>query len=136
MSDANDSAERRARQRIAAKRDGETCVWVEIAGVRHPVIDLSMEGFSIPVTEGAEMNGSFDVVLRFNDIPDRIRGQAEKVNRVDSLEGPRLGCRFLSLEGDGGDKLYEWLTVIVICGASVRISVKDAQSIVSGPSMI
>jgi hypothetical protein len=66
--------------------------------------------------------------------PTRIRGWAQSVNFIASVS--QAGCRFLALEGDGSDRLRDWLVALVIMNASVRISEKDAATIVAGPSLI
>jgi len=48
----------------------------------------------------------------------------------------QAGCRFRALEGDGAERLRDWLIALVIMNASVRISEKDAAAIVEGPSLI
>ncbi|WP_374265530.1 PilZ domain-containing protein [Zoogloea sp.] len=129
-------AERRKRQRFVATRWGNVCFWVEIDGVRQPVNDLSLEGFSlswgVPLPEPLDL----PFVLHLEGIPDQIRGTARTVNFVLGAEGGLLGCRFLSFEGDGAERLHEWLTIHVISTATIRISETEAAAIVSGPSLV
>ena len=47
-----------------------------------------------------------------------------------------LVWRILTLSEAEQKTLQEWLTVIVICGASVRLTPHEAEAIVKGPSLI
>ena len=129
-------SERRQRQRFAARRDGKSCINVQIGSDRQPVIDLSLDGFSIPAGMLAPEH-EFDFEMRLIDgFGDKVRGHARVMNTIPGAHGAQTGCRILSLEADGARTLQEWLTVIVICGASVRLSPADAEAIVKGPSLI
>lgn len=134
MSENNSSGERRTRQRFMATRDGSVHFWITVSGQRIPLKDVSLDGFSMP-GKADDALGEFDFEMHLNDIPDRVRGRAEAVNFVPS-DGGYIGCRFVSLEGDGAGTLHDWLTVHVICAASIRISAKEAEAIVKGPSLI
>jgi len=130
-------SERRKRQRFLAKRWGSVCFWVRVNGVRLPVNDLSLEGFSAPCPEPfAAVGQTFRFVLQLEGIPDEVCGEAVTMNFVFGAEGGVLGCRFASLEGDGAMRLHDWLTIHVISTATVRISESEAAAIVSGPSLI
>ena len=133
----NAYTERRQRQRFAAQRDGKTCVSVSInGGTSLPIIDLSLDGFSIPA-EAITSNREFDFEMRLIDgFGDKVRGRARAMNTVPGQTGPQAGCSILTLTDGDGQTLQEWLTVIVICGASVRLSPQDAEAIVKGPSLI
>jgi hypothetical protein len=135
MTESNESTERRARQRFLAKRRGEHCFWAVIGGVRVALLDLSLEGFAMPA-EVSPAGGSFEFVLQRAGVPDEIRGRAQVVNRVGGPEGGQAGCLFDAIEGDGRERLAEWLTAHVLVNASVPITEKDAVAIVSGPSLI
>lgn len=124
--------ERRTRQRFPAVRDGKPYVWLLIGNERWPLIDLSLDGFSVPVETPLPQDAAFDFALRLSDAPDKVRGQAQIMNTV----GNSAGCRFISLDGDGEARVFEWLTVIVICAAKLRITAKEAEAIVRGPSLI
>jgi hypothetical protein len=128
--------ERRSRQRFIAHRRGQQCFWATIAGRRIELNDLSMAGFSVPA-ENCPVNGSaFEFVLTRSAVPDQIRGSAQVVNHVMALDGGLLGCRFVSFEGEGEERLHDWLVAHVIAGATVRITEKDARAIVNGRSLI
>lgn len=128
--------ERRTRQRFAARKDGESCISIQVAHERLSVQDLSLDGFSLPACALA-MDEVFDFEMRLVDgFGDRARGQAQVVNKFGEGEQAQLGCRFTTLDDAARAKIREWLTVIVICGAAVRISPEDAESIVTGPSLI
>ena len=73
-------------------------------------------------------------MLQREGVPDEIRGRAETVNYL--ADAAQMGCRFLSIEGDGAQRLHDWLIAHVIVSASVRITEKDAAAIVAGPSLI
>ncbi len=132
----SDSTERRRRQRFLALRRGETCFWAQIDGRRTPLLDLSLEGFGIPDDAVLPADGGFEVVLHRAGVPDEIRARAHVVNRVAHPSGGQVGCLFDTLEGDGRERLEEWLTVHVLANASVPITEKDAVAIVSGPSLV
>jgi len=42
----------------------------------------------------------------------------------------------VTLQGDGVERLRDWLIAHVIMSATVRITEKDAAAIVNGPSLI
>lgn len=132
----SDYKERRQRQRFAALRDGKPAISLQTGDQRTYLIDLSIDGFSIQAGI-VGMDAEFDFELRLVDgFGDKVRGRAKAVNQLGDATDGQTGCRFVSLE-DGGEKmLQEWLTVIVICGASVRLTPADAEAIVKGPSLI
>lgn len=136
--DTHDSEwqERRKRQRFIAQRDGATCFWLVMDGTKHPLNDLSLEGFGFPGTADAATSRDFDFELRLEGIPDKIRGVARVMNHVPGENGGQIGCRFISFAGDGQEDLKEWLTTHVIWSSSVRLSEKEAAAIVAGPSLV
>ncbi|MDP5239692.1 PilZ domain-containing protein [Uliginosibacterium sp. 31-16] len=136
MTHSETYAERRQRQRFAALREGKPCIDVRINEQRLPVIDLSIDGFSIPA--GLVANGDeFDFEMRLIDgFGDKVRGRARAVNMVGDTSSGQSGCIFLTLTETEQKTLQEWLTVIVICGASVRLTPHEAEAIVKGPSLI
>lgn len=137
MTDSYDYTERRRRQRFLARNsDGSSPFWVAVDDQRLPLNDLSLEGFSISSATPATSPEPFPFELRLEGIPDKVRGIAEPVNFVPGEPQGLIGCRFVSLEGSGAQRLHEWLTVHVIRSASVRISAKEAEAIVAGPSLI
>ncbi|MDQ7989165.1 MAG: PilZ domain-containing protein [Candidatus Dactylopiibacterium sp.] len=124
--------ERRQRQRFAAVRDGKPCIDLVVEGRKLTLIDLSLDGFSVS-QQAPCPEGEFDFTLRLIDgFGDRVQGRARAVNRAGGL----TGCVIVSLQEGGERVLQEWLTVIVICGASVRLTPADAEAIVKGPSLI
>jgi hypothetical protein len=126
------SFERRQRQRFAAIRDGKPCIEVLIGEKRIPLIDLSLDGFGVPSNEECPA-GEFDFVMRLIDgFGDKVKGRAMAMNQAPG----QTGCRFISLDAGNEKILLEWLTVIVICGASVRLTPADAEAIVKGRSLI
>ena len=129
-------SERRQRQRFAAQRDGKPCITLHAGDIRLPIIDLSVDGFSLAA--GAfEPGAAFDFEMRLVDgFGDKVRGRAQVVNLIGDATTGQIGCRFVSLAEGGEKMLHEWLTVIVICGASVRLTPADAEAIVKGPSLI
>lgn len=136
MNSHNNYAERRQRQRFAAIRDGKACIRIRINGQDLNVIDLSIDGFSISANT-AITDAEFDFEMRLIDgFGDKVRGRAKAVNQIGEADTGQIGCSFVSLLEQGEKTLQEWLTVIVICGASVRLTPADAESIVKGPSLI
>ena len=103
---------------------------------RIPLVDVSLEGFSIAATADFTGGQTFDFELRLTDIPDKVRGSAETVNQIETASGKLIGFRFVSFDGEGFLRLHEWLTVLVIANATVRITSKEAARIVEGPSLI
>ncbi|QDF95497.1 hypothetical protein CJ010_02475 [Azoarcus sp. DD4] len=133
-----DSSERRARQRFLAQRRGEPCFWVVVDGHRQALIDISLEGFSMPAMDGASHEG-FDFVLQRADVPDQVAGRAVVVNPAGSqvgAPGRTLGCRFVDLPAEVLARLEDWLITHVIVSATVRITEKDATAIVLGRSLV
>lgn len=132
----SDYQERRQRQRFAAQRDGKPAISLQTGGQRTFLIDLSIDGFSIPAGI-VEAEVEFDFELRLVDgFGDKVRGRAKAMNQLGEGTNGQTGCRFLTLAEGGEKMLQEWLTVIVICGASVRLTPADAEAIVKGPSLI
>ncbi len=129
-------AERRKRQRFVAKRWGNACFWVLVDGQRLALIDLSLEGFSMPASAPLQEQRTFPFVLQIEGIPDEIHGEARTVNFVVGEEGGQIGCCFVSFVGEGDARLHDWLTVHLISTATLRISEKEAAAIVAGPSLI
>ena len=127
-------AERRGCQRFVARRRGEPCFWVVMDGVRIPLNDLSADGFSYPSATPPASGEVFDFVLQREGVPDEIRGRAVVVNFLAA--SAQAGCAFASLDGDGAERLRDWLIAHVLMTATVRITEKDAAAIVSGPSLI
>lgn len=132
----NDLDEKRTRQRFLAKRGDSPFFWLVLDGERIPLEDLSLEGFSIPTSSLLRNGDPFPLELRIADIPDKLRGEAQAVNFIPGEPLGLSGCRFTRLDPPGIDRLMEWLTVHVIASATVRISAKDAEKIVGGPSLI
>lgn len=129
-------SERRQRQRFLAQRSGTTCFSVAFDGKRIPLIDLSLEGFSIASLTPPKDNEPFTFELRLEGIPDKVKGLAQQINFVPGEPEGQIGCCFTSFEGEGAMRLHEWLTIHVIASASVRITAKEAEKIVEGPSLI
>ena len=128
------SAERRSSQRFVARRRGEPCFWVMMGGERVALNDLSADGFSYPSTAAPVTGEVFDFVLQREGVPDEIRGRAVTANFLAGAA--QAGCSFVSLDGDGAERLRDWLIAHVLMTATVRITEKDAAAIVSGPSLI
>lgn len=136
MNQAPAPAERRQRQRFAALRDGRPCIEISVAGERCTLIDLSLDGFSLPASFKLPA-GEFDFVMRLIDgFGDKVSGRACLMNQTGDAARGQSGCRISSLAPGGDKTLHEWLVVIVICSASVRLSSREAEAIVQGPSLI
>ena len=128
------AAERRRIQRFLGQRRGQPYLWVTIGSERVALRDISVDGFAIAAAAPPAGGKPFDFVLQREGVPDQIRGRAQAVNFIAATG--QAGCRFLVLEGDGAERLRDWLIALVIMNASVRISEKDAAAIVAGPSLI
>jgi hypothetical protein len=130
------AGERRRRQRFVARRRGDVCFWLGMQGQRLPLNDVSLEGFSVPCGRRPAAPADFPFVLQLDGIPDQIHGVAQMMNFIAADDGGQLGCRFASFEGEGRERLHDWLTLHVIATATVRISEKEAAAIVDGPSLV
>lgn len=137
MSEVSNSVfERRRRQRFVARRDGAYCFSVVIEGGRLPVLDLSLEGFSVPAETPPQADRQFEFALRRNGHEGEIRGMARMVNFVGSVSGGQAGCMFDTFEGDGRSRLEAWLREHVYAVAAVPITPDEASRIVTGPSLV
>jgi hypothetical protein len=134
MSESTTASERRGRQRFVALRRGSECFWAMVDGKREPMSDLSLEGFGMPGL--FEVGRRMNVVLHRSAVPDEIRGTVRVANCFAGADGLQSGCVFESLEGDGAQRLMDWLVAHVIANATIPITEKDAERIVSGPSLI
>lgn len=136
MSTDPNYTERRQRQRFAALRDGKPCITLHVDGQSVTLIDLSIDGFSIPAGI-IPPETTFDFEMRLIDgFGDKVRGSAKAVNQIGTEAGGQTGCQIVAMADGDAQNLQEWLTVIVICGASVRLTPADAEAIVKGPSLI
>lgn len=131
-----ESVEKRGRQRFLATRRGEVCFWVLVGDQKLALNDLSPEGFAYPSSTPPPSGRSFEFVLQRSSVPDEIRGQAQVVNYLQGPDGGQAGCRFVKLEGDGAERIEDWLIAHVLANATVRITEKDARAIVAGGSLI
>jgi hypothetical protein len=132
----DDSGERRIHQRFVARRQGEACFWAHIGDARYARNDLSLKGFAVPATATLIRGMQFDFTLQRDGVPDAVRGRAEVVNQLGQGDAASAGCRIISFDDGGIERLQEWLVTHVICSATVRISEKDATAIVSGHSLV
>ena len=131
--------DRRQNQRFIARRSGTPCFWISYNNKteRIPLDDLSLEGFGILTSQpSVTIGGAFDFVLHREGLPDQIRGRANAVNHFSGTNGNVVGCRFISLEDDGAERLQEWLVAHVIINATIRITEKEALAIVKGRSLV
>lgn len=133
-----ENSDRRQNQRFVARRAGTPCFWISFNDTeRPPLDDLSLEGFSM-LTQSTQLSigDVFNFVLYREGVPDEIRGEARAVNHFSTTNGNVIGCRFISLQGDGAERLQEWLVAHVIVNATIRITEKEALAIVQGRSLI
>ncbi|MDR0702246.1 MAG: PilZ domain-containing protein [Azoarcus sp.] len=133
-SSGDDASERRINQRFVARLRGEPCFWALVAGERIALNDISLKGFALPATPAFALGTQFDFTLLREGVPDEIRGRAEITGLFD--EGSVAGCRIIRFEGDGPERLQDWLVAHVIRSATVRITEKDAAAIVAGHSLV
>lgn len=130
------NSEQRRYQRFSALKDGKPCIDVCIGQIRVHVQDLSLDGFSV-ASDGVAPEQEFEFVMRLIDgFGDKIRGRARCMNASSTPTPRAYGFQFTELSADDARTLQEWLTVIVICAASVRLSPREAEAIVKGPSLI
>lgn len=132
---AIDSEERRIHQRFVARLRGEPCFWVLIGKERLALNDLSLKGFSLLASPALVSGAQFNFTLQRENVPDTIEGSAEVAN-IFGKDMRFAGCRIVRFEGDGAERLRDWLVIHVILSATVRISEKEAARIVSGRSLI
>jgi hypothetical protein len=135
-SSGDDASERRINQRFVAWLHGEPCFWVLVEGARIALSDLSLKGFALPATPAFAHGAQFDFTLLCEGVPDTIRGRAEAVASFGEGETVSVGCRIVRFEGDGPERLQDWLVAHVIRSATVRITEKDAAAIVAGHSLV
>ncbi|MBO4329649.1 MAG: PilZ domain-containing protein [Rhodocyclaceae bacterium] len=128
--------ESRKQQRFITRRRGKYCFWVEMEGQLHPLEDLSIGGFAVGGEAAPEAGTELDFKLRRAADSDSIAGRAKVLNRFQTAAGPRAGVLFEALEGDGKERLDEWLIDHILSTASVPVSREDARSIVHGPSLV
>lgn len=131
---ADEGADRRLVQRFFALNRGRTSFWLHSAGLKIPLHDLSCQGFSLFTPLPPEVGASFSFTLRRDTVPDKISGQARVMNYIASKN--QAGCCILEFDDDGEERLRDWLVAHVLVNASVPISEKEAEQIVSGRSMI
>ena len=105
-------------------------------GQLHPLEDLSIGGFAVGGEAAPEAGTELDFKLRRAADSDSIAGRAKVLNRFQTAAGPRAGVLFEALEGDGKERLDEWLIDHILSTASVPVSREDARSIVHGPSLV
>ncbi|MDX5363047.1 MAG: PilZ domain-containing protein [Pseudazoarcus pumilus] len=126
--------ERRGKQRFVALRRGAECFWAQVDGRREPLSDMSLDGFGLCGT--FEVGRRIEVVLYRSAVPDEIRGTVKVANCFAGAGGVQSGCVFEAFEGDGRERLRDWLIAHVIANATLPITEKDAERIVCGPSLI
>lgn len=126
--------ERRGKQRFVALRRGAPCFWAQIGERREALADLSLEGFGF--AGQLDVGRRFEVVLHRAAVPDEIRATVRVANCFTAADGLQSGCVFETLHGDGRERLRDWLVAHVIANATIPITEKDAERIVSGPSLI
>lgn len=131
-----ETAERRQYQRFVAKRGGDYCFWVELDKERFPLLDLSVQGFAIAPMVLPPIGAILAFTLYRNGVPDKITGRAEVRNHVDGEGRRHAGCLFVGMGAEEVSRLRDWLTAHVLMTATVRITEKDAERIVSGPPLI
>lgn len=129
-----DTFERRSKQRFIAQRRGVPCFWATFADHRQPLTDLSLEAFGL--SNALDIGLSFDVRLTRAAVPDEIRARVRVANCFHGPDGLQAGCVFEAFEGDGRERLCDWLVAHVIANATIPITEKDAERIVCGPSLI
>lgn len=130
-----DNDERRRRQRFSALRGGKPCFWVVVGDRREALTDLSLDGLAVGTRIGDD-NASVHVELQRFGMPDRIHARLRVANCFVGSEGLQCGCIFEAFEGEGRERLHDWLVAHVIATATFPITEKDAERIVSGPSLI
>lgn len=131
---AGEGADRRLVQRFFALNRGRTSFWLHSAGLKIPLHDLSCQGFSLFTPLPPEIGASFSFSLRRESVPDKISGRARVMNYIADKQ--QAGCCILEFDDDGEQRLRDWLVAHVLVNASVPISEKEAEQIVSGRSMI
>lgn len=128
--------ERRRRQRFIAAQEGRPRFRVIIDGESLPVLDLSLEGFSMPVATPPAANRDLHFILQHAAHGGEVCGVARVVNYQGAPAGGQAGCAFASIDGDGRERLERWLSEHVRAGASVPITAPEAASIVNGRSLV
>jgi len=128
--------ERRHHQRFIAQRDGRYCFWIDMNGERYPLLDLSIQGFSVAPSLVPPVGTVIRFTLYRNEGTDRLSGRAEVKNQVWAAGKWQIGCLFRELSDAALAQLHTWLTSHVLTGASLPLTEEEAEEIVSGPSLI
>jgi hypothetical protein len=132
-----EASERRINQRFVARLHGEPCFWALVEGERVALDDLSLKGFALPLKPVLACGEQFDFALQRMGVPDAISGRAEVVGLFnEGDETVAAGCRIVRFDGDGQERLQDWLVTHVIRSATVRITEEDAAAIVAGHSLV
>lgn len=128
--------ERRMRQRVMTLREGLAGFWIESGFQRWKVVDLSLDGCGVASDARIGDGHPFSFLLTKEGSHLQLRGEAQAVNSHHATGEGQCGCRFLSFEHDGRDVLWAWLTRYVMDAAAVPLRLKEAEAIVSGPSLV
>ncbi|HRP96341.1 MAG TPA: PilZ domain-containing protein [Rhodocyclaceae bacterium] len=128
--------ERRRRQRFTAEQEGRPQFRVLVDGECLPVLDLSLECFSMPAATPPATHRGIQFVLQHAERSGEVCGTARIVNYQGAPAGGQAGCAFESIDGDGLARLEQWLAAHVLAAASVPIRAHEAAGIVRGPSLV
>lgn len=132
----DDTLERRSNQRVFAAQQGHPRFWISYEGLRLPVIDLSLRGFSFHISCPPRGDEIFEFTLIWEGAPGEITGRAQIVNYLGSAAGGQAGCRLERISDTDRQRLTEWLIRHVQNTSAVNITEKEVLDIVSGPSFI
>lgn len=137
MSDVN---ERRQRQRIMVEsmHVPAPAFGLECDGKPIAVRDVSLEGFSMHVSTAPDSEAEFRFALTRVGADGVVTGRAQAVNfvRGATAESGIAGCHVTAFDGDGKERLAQWLSAHVAAVAGVPLTEQEARDIVSGPSLV
>lgn len=128
--------ERRKHQRFVARRWGEICFWMKLSGLRLPVHNLSLEGFSVPLAQPLPEGQRFEFHLEMVGESGEVVGEACPRNFFSTPDGCEQGCRIEALSDADRALLRTWLIRHVMATTTLPLSEEEAEQIVSGPSII
>ncbi|QID16543.1 hypothetical protein G3580_02215 [Nitrogeniibacter mangrovi] len=130
--------ERRQRQRVIVDQDSATVFRLSCDGAPMHVRDVSLDGFAMQAATAPDARHEFAFRLEHSRLPGVITGRAQVVNyaRGVTADSGVAGCRILSVDGDGGEMLAQWLSEHVTRVASLPLTADEARHIVAGPSLV
>jgi hypothetical protein len=131
-----DNLDRRSNQRVFTAQQNHPRFWLLHEGMRLPVIDLSLKGFSFYISAPPKEGQKVDFELVWEAGEDAVTGRARIVNFLGTYLGGQVGCEIEEIDPAHFQRLTQWLVAHVKNTAAVPISENEIMKIVSGPSFV